>query len=57
VAAKQRLRWAFYDTGRIELPDAERTYRYGRRLGDAVVDGQAVAGQLIDEGWAVPYVP
>lgn len=57
MAAKQRLRWAFVQARQIDLPEQGPTDRYGRRLGEARVDGQPAAVQMIDGGWAVPYVP
>lgn len=56
-AAKQRLRWAFLKARDIDLPETGPNDRFGRRLGDAIVDGRNAAAELIDAGLAVPYVP
>lgn len=55
--ATQQLRWALLSARQIDLPDTGPTDRYGRRLGQVLVDGVSVSDRLLTLGLAVPYVP
>lgn len=53
--ATYHLRWALWTAREADLRLSGQEDRYGRALGRLSLDGQDVAGTLVDAGLARPY--
>ena len=55
LASKERLKQLLGKTAVIRTMKPDSKEKFGRILGDFIVDGKSVSEILIEEGYAVPY--
>jgi micrococcal nuclease len=55
LASKERLKELLGKTAVIRTMKPDSKEKFGRILGDFIVDGKSVSEILIEEGYAVPY--
>jgi micrococcal nuclease len=55
LASKERLKQLLGKTAVVRTMKPDSKEKFGRILGDFIVDGKSVSEILIEEGYAVPY--